>query len=97
MVARRATGVFAAALLLLLLTIVSAGCGGSSSPDPSPANEASSTATLSPTPDSPIPTPTPADPFTKSPPDRDLIDLAVRYRGLSPDTPRLARTVPFAY
>lgn len=97
MVARRATGVFAAALLLLLLTIVSAGCGGSSSPDPSPANEASSTATLSPTPDSPIPTPTPADPFTKSPPDRDLIDLAVRYRGLSPDTPRLARTVPFDY
>jgi hypothetical protein len=94
-VARRATGVYAVALLLLL-TVFTA-CGGSSSPDPSPTDQPSEAATPATTLRSPTPSPTPTDTFAGAAPDRDLIDLAVRYRGLAPDAPRLARTAPFDY
>ncbi|MCH7523385.1 MAG: immune inhibitor A, partial [Chloroflexi bacterium] len=71
---------------------IAAACAGDSptppaSPTPAPTAE-------------PTPTPTeatPPSPSTEEPPDRDLIDLARRFRGLPPDTPRIARQSPFNY
>jgi immune inhibitor A len=80
------------AALLAFLALVPACSGGSPSPTPTPQP--------SPTP-SPMPTaastPTPSPPATDEPPERDLFDLALRFRGLPPDTPRLARDAPFDY
>ena len=75
---------------------IAAACDGDS-PAPTP------TPTLTPTPAptaEPAPTPTvatPPSPSTEEPPDRDLLDLARRFRGLPPDTPRIARQSPFNY
>jgi len=82
---RAAYGICIAALLLLLGIALACGRGGPG-PTPSPA------ATPRPT-----PSPTPPAPAADQPPERDLIDLARRFRGLPADTPREARQSPRAY
>ncbi|MFB3053146.1 MAG: hypothetical protein ACE1ZT_04710, partial [Dehalococcoidia bacterium] len=86
-------GIRIPALLLVMGAIAAACAGDVSNPTPTP------TPTLAPTPASTaIPTEaTPTSPSTEEPPDRDLIDLARRFRGLPPDTPRIARQSPFNY
>ena len=75
---------------------IAAACDGDSStptttptltPTPAPTSEPTQTPTVA----------TPPSPSTEEPPDRDLIDLARRFRGLPPDTPRIARQSPFNY
>ncbi|MFB3092844.1 MAG: hypothetical protein ACE1ZN_00370 [Dehalococcoidia bacterium] len=75
-------GIRIPALLLVMGAIAAACAGDVSNPTPTP------TPTLAPTPAStaiPIEA-TPTSPSTEEPPDRDLIDLARRFRGLPPDT-----------
>lgn len=84
--------------LLLVLGALAGACGGSNdrdggSPTPSPT---ATTGAPSPTPTA-APTPTFPPPASEQPPDRDLIDLARRFRGLPPDIPRTARESPFGY
>ncbi|MDO8612670.1 MAG: hypothetical protein Q7R32_07585, partial [Dehalococcoidia bacterium] len=84
---RAANGIRVAALLVLLGV---AACGGGATQAP--------TATPSAGPSiSPTPTPTAVPPSTKEPPDRDLFDLAMRFRGLPADAPRTARQTPYGY
>jgi hypothetical protein len=68
------------------LAAIAASCGGSSSTDPS----------VSPTP-GPTSGPPREDRFSDSIPDRDLIDLATRFRGLPEGSERIASEVPFDY
>src|SRR3990172_7031054 len=84
---RAANGIRIAALLVLLG--VAAGGGGATQ-----APTATPTAGPSPT---PTPTPTAVPPSTEEPPDRDLFDLAVRFRGLPAGAPPTARQTPYAY
>ncbi len=79
------------AALLLLLGIALACDRAGPGPTPSPAPTPSPTA-----PPTPTPSPTPA-PAADQPPERDLIDLAQRFRGLPAGTPRLARQLPYGY
>ncbi len=83
--------------LLLVLGALAGACGGSNgegvSPRPSPT---ATTIAPSPTPTG-APPPTSPPPASEQPPDRDLIDLAQRFRGLPPDTPRTARESPFGH
>ncbi len=78
-----------AALLLVMGAIACA--GDSSTPPTSPTSVPTPAPTAIPT------EATPPPPSTEEPPDRDLIDLARRFRGLPPDTPRTARQSPFDY
>ena len=75
---------------------IAAACGGdSAAPPTTPTSEPTPAPTAEPT-----ATPTEAtspSPSTEEPPDRDLFDLAQRFRGLPPDTPRIARQSPFNY
>ena len=82
------------AALLAFVGLAAACNGGGPSPTPSP--QPTPTPTSEPTP-APAPTATPAPPISGEPPTRDLLDLAVRFRGLSPDTPPEARTTPYGY
>src|SRR3990172_2022328 len=84
---RAATGIRIVALLVFL---GAAACGDGATKPPT----ATPTAAPSPT---PTPAPTEAPPATEEPPDRDLFDLAVRFRGLPADAPRAARQTPYAY
>lgn len=81
------------AALLLLVGLLVAACGGDGAA-PSPSPTATSERHPSPT-TVPTLTPTTPPPSTEQPPDRDLIDLARRYRGLPPDAPRAARDSPY--
>ncbi len=83
--------------LLLVLGALAGGCdgGGGDGVSPRPSPTAITRAT-SPTPTG-APTPTSPPPASEQPPDRDLIDLARRFRGLPPDTARTARESPFGY
>ncbi|HSP55283.1 MAG TPA: choice-of-anchor J domain-containing protein [Dehalococcoidia bacterium] len=74
--------------VVALLFVLLASCGGSSAVHPSP----SPSATPAPT---DTPTPTPA--ANAGAPDRDLRDLAHRYRGVAADAPLAARTEPYKY
>src|SRR3970282_377835 len=84
---RAAYGIRIAALLALM-AVLAAACGGGATKAPT----ATSTAGPGPT-----PTPTALPPATEEPPDRDLFDLAMRFRGLPADAPRTARQTPYAY
>jgi hypothetical protein len=84
---RAANGIRIAALLVFL---GAAACGDGAAKPPT----ATPTAAPSPT---PTPAPTEAPPATDEPPDRDLFDLAVRFRGLPTNAPRTARQTPYAY
>ncbi len=92
---RAVYGIRITALLLVLGTLAGACRGDGDSATPT------STATAS----APSPTPsataaanpTTLPPAPDEPPERDLIDLAQRFRGLPPDTPRTARESPFGY
>src|SRR3990172_5261971 len=86
---RAANGIRIAALLVIL---GAAACGGGATQAPT----ATPTAGPSPT---PTPTPTAAPPSTEEPPDRDLFDLAMRFRGLPADAPRFigAQQTPYTY
>ena len=84
---RAANGIRIAALLVLL---GAAACGGGATKAPT------ATPTAGPS-ISPTATPTAVPPSTEEPPDRDLFDLAVRFRGLTADTPRTARQTPYNY
>ena len=89
---RAAYGICIAALLLVL-GLLAAACGGTgSSPTltPTKVSAPSPTRTAATTPAAP-----PA--AAEQPPERDLIDLARRFRGLPPDAPRTARQSPFDY
>jgi len=69
-------------------------CGGDDNGSPT----ASVTATPAASPGvAPSPSPAPSPNPDAEPPERDLMDLAHRYRGVAPDAPRLARTAPFGY
>jgi immune inhibitor A len=95
-VIRRATGALAVALLCLFATIGAAACGGDSKPTPTPPITPTSTVaspSVEPT-LKPSPSPTPA---SIEPPDRDPLDLAVRFLGLDPTTELVARDEPFDY
>src|SRR3990170_8248154 len=84
---RAANGIRIAALLVLLGVVA---CGGGATKTPT------ATPTAGPS-ISPTPTPTAVPPSTEEPPDRDLFDLAVRFRGLPADAPRAARQTPYTY
>jgi len=84
---RAANGIRIAALLVLLGV---AACGGSVTQTPTPAPSAAPSPT-------PTATPSPVPPATEEPPDRDLFDLAMRFRGLPANTPRAARQTPYGY
>ena len=84
---RAATGIRIAALLVLLGV---AACGGSATQTPAPTPSAAPSPT-------PTTTPSPVPPATEEPPDRDLFDLAMRFRGLPADAPRTARQTPYGY
>ncbi len=76
------------------MAVIAAACDdGSPTPPTSPTSEPTPAPTATPT----EVTPPPPPPSTEEPPDRDLIDLAQRFRGLPPDTPRTARQSPFDY
>ena len=78
----------------LILALLIAACGDDATdPGTTPAT-ASSSATDSPSPTA-APTPTPS--LGDDLPERDRFDLAQRYRGLPADTPRVARSQPFAH
>lgn len=88
-----------AVALLCISVSASAGAacgGGGSSSTPTATDTPSSTASAAPTQPPPTLTPSPAPAFLE-PPNRDLIDLAARFRGLDPGTERLARTQPYDY
>ncbi|MBI1886024.1 MAG: immune inhibitor A [Chloroflexi bacterium] len=89
---RRATAKVVA--LLLLLAALLAACGGTGPSTPSPTAEPSPRPTATPT---PSPSPPPQLPFIPVPPDRDPFELAARFRGLDPDTPRVARRAAPSY
>ncbi|MEE8347246.1 MAG: hypothetical protein V3S20_07870, partial [Dehalococcoidia bacterium] len=92
---RAAYGIRTAALFLVL-TLSALACG-SDGAAPTPSPPATSEPTRSPT-ASPTPTPTPATQLpADEPPDRDLVDLARRFRGLPADAPRVARDTPYGY
>jgi len=82
------------AALLLLLGIALSCDGGGPTATLSPEATATPGATISPT---PTPSPTPPAAAADEPPERDLIDLAQRFRGLPADTSRQARQSPHAY
>ena len=84
---RAANGIRIAALLVLLGV---AACGGSATQTPAPTPRAAP---------SPIPatTPSPVPPTTVEAPERDLFDLAMRFRGLPADAPHTARQTPYGY
>jgi hypothetical protein len=84
---RAANGIRIAALLVLLGV---AACGGSATQTPTPTPSAAPSPT-------PTATPSPVPPATEQPPDRDLFDLAMRFRGLPADTPHSARQAPYGY
>ncbi|MDP2675681.1 MAG: immune inhibitor A [Dehalococcoidia bacterium] len=84
---RAATGIRIAALLVLLGV---AACGGSSTQTPAP------TPSVAPSP-TPTTTPSPVPPTTEEPPERDLFDLAMRFRGLPADASHTARQTPYGY
>src|SRR3990170_4630940 len=84
---RAANGIRIAALLVLLGV---AACGGGATEAPTATPTARSNI-------APTPTPTAVPPSTEEPPDRDLFDLAMRFRGLPADAPRTARQTPYAY
>src|SRR3990172_1335744 len=86
---RAANGIRIAALLVFL---AAAACGDGATKPPT----ATPTVAPSPTPPPP-PAPTEASPAAEEPPDRDLFDLAVRFRGLPANAPRTARQTPYAY
>jgi immune inhibitor A len=89
---RRAT---TAVAIVALLGILGGACGGSDAANPTATPTVRSTANPAMSFPSAAPTPTP-DPQAE-PPERDLLDLARRYRGLRPDAPRQARDAPFGY
>ncbi len=93
---RAAYGICIAALLLVLGLLAAACNGAVSSPTPTPTSALRPTPAADPTPTA---APTPAAPpaAAEQPPERDLIDLARRFRGLPPDAPRTARQSPFGY
>jgi len=94
---RAAYGIRIAALLLLL-GVALACDGGGPGPTPSPGITATPDPTLRPTtPPTPTPSPTTAAPAADEPPERDLVDLARRFRGLPADSPRTARQSPHEY
>lgn len=80
------------AALLAFVGLATACGGGQPAPTPTPSPQPTATAQPS-----PVATPTPAPPVSDGPPARDLFDLAVRFRGLPPDTPRQARDTPYDY
>jgi immune inhibitor A len=90
----RAAYVCIAALLVLIAPIAAACGSGTLQPTPSP----TATSAPTPTPTATVaPTPTTPPPTTEQPPERDLIDLTRRFRGLPPDTQRTVRDSPFDY
>ncbi|TMB70644.1 MAG: hypothetical protein E6J43_01455, partial [Chloroflexi bacterium] len=93
----------AATAVVALLVVVGVACGGDDNGSPTASTTASPAAsrTIAPTPSpgpsrSPGASPSPR-PNPDAPPERDLLDLAHRYRGVPPDSPRLARELPFGY
>jgi immune inhibitor A len=87
------TGRATTGTVVALLVILGLACGGddngpTSTPTATP--KASATITASP---SASPTANP----DAEPPERDLLDLAHRYRGVPANSPRLARDAPFGY
>ncbi len=81
-------------MVALLLALLSVTCGGGvTQPTTAPATASP------PAPDSPTPTATaaPTPSLSDDLPERDRFDLAQRFRGLPADTPRVARTEPFAH
>ncbi len=77
---------------LLVLAFLAESCGGSGYPAPVPtASEAPAAAA------SPMLALPPRVGQPSAPPDRDLTDLARRYRGLPADASRLAREAPYNY
>lgn len=92
---RAAYAVRIVALPLLLAITVACDSGGPLSPSPEPTTPGPTPMPTAP----PTPTPslTPLAPAANHPPDRDLIDLARRFRGLPADTPRLAHQSPYGY
>ena len=91
MVIGRATTV---ATFVALLFVLAAACGGNGA-DPTPTS--TSPSTLPPAPASATPSSEPTPDPEAEPPERDLTDLARRYRGVPPDSPRLARDAPYGY
>lgn len=86
-----------AVALLCISGVIAATCGGAD-PDPTRTSSPTVAETATPTsvPTNPAATTTPA-PVSNEPPDRDLFDLAVRFRGVDPNTSRIARSQPFDY
>ncbi|MBI2912820.1 MAG: immune inhibitor A [Chloroflexi bacterium] len=88
----RATGGRRIVALLLFWVAVLAACGGGGQGQTTPtATTASPTPTFTAT-----PTPSGTPQQSTAPPNRDLLDLARRFRGLPADAPRLARQTPYA-
>ena len=93
-------------IALLAFAALSIALGCNSEPSPlqpraTPALTPTPTAALTPTPavasPTPSPSPQPTEPAIPEPPERDLLDLAVRFRRAPPGTERLARQSPFIY
>ncbi len=80
------------AFIALLLCLAAAACGGGSAPAVSPGPP-----TAAPSPTGGFASSPASAPAQNGPPDRDLFDLARRYRGLPADAPRVARQTPYDY
>ena len=93
MVTGRAT---TAATFVALLLILASACGGNGA-DPTTTPTPPTTSGPVQTSASPAPSPASTPDPNAEPPKRDLIDLARRYRGVSADSPRLARDAPYGY
>jgi hypothetical protein len=93
---RAAYGICIAALLLII-ALIAVACGGDA-PDATPSPAVTSAPNPTPSPRSAgTPAPTSTPPLTEDPPERDLFDLARRFRGLPPGTQRIVRDSPFDY
>src|SRR6266704_14802 len=82
-----------ALLLCLATTAACRGGGNGASPATSPSPPASVPSSATPAGSTGSPPPR----ATGELPSRDLMDLARRFRGLSADTPRIARRSPYGY